>query len=107
MGWLFALADPAMAAAIGAMHAKPGRRWTLQALAGRAGMSRSTFARFFKAVIEAAPMAYLARWRMLLAAERLADGGEPVVAIALSLGYASESAFSTAFRRAIGRAPRR
>ena len=33
VGWLFALADPQMAAAIGAVHAEPGARWTLQALA--------------------------------------------------------------------------
>ena len=37
VGWLFALADPQMAAAIGAVHADPGARWTLQALAERAG----------------------------------------------------------------------
>ncbi|HEX4097530.1 MAG TPA: cupin domain-containing protein, partial [Caulobacteraceae bacterium] len=37
VGWLFALADPRIAAAIGAVHADPGARWTLQTLAERAG----------------------------------------------------------------------
>lgn len=107
VGWLFALADPQMAAAIGAVHADPGARWTLQALAGRAGMSRSSFAQKFRAAVGSSPMVYLTRWRMFLAGDRLAAGAEPVSAIALSLGYESESAFSTAFKRVMGCAPRR
>ena len=39
-------------------------------------------------------------WSGLMAA--LLAGGEPVGAIARSLGYESESAFSTAFKRVIG-----
>ena len=106
VGWLFALADKQMGAAITAMHAEPGHSWTLQALAARAGMSRSTFALKFKATVGKAPMEYLARWRMLLAGDRLANAGDPVSVIALSLGYESESAFSTAFKRVMGCSPR-
>jgi AraC-like DNA-binding protein len=107
VGWLFALADPQMAAAIGAMHAEPGAGWTLQALAEHAGMSRSSFAQKFKATVGSSPMEYLTRWRMLLAGDRLSTGAEPVSVIALSLGYESESAFSTAFKRVMGCSPRR
>ncbi len=106
VGWLFALADKQMGAAIGAIHADPAHRWTLQGLAGRAGMSRSSFAERFKAMVGSAPMEYLTRWRMLLAGDRLANTGEPVSVIARSLGYESESAFSTAFKRVMGRSPR-
>ncbi|WP_044558870.1 AraC family transcriptional regulator [Azospirillum sp. B4] len=106
VGWLFALADPRMGAAIAALHADPARRWTLQALAAHVGMSRSSFALRFKGMVGTAPMEYLARWRMLLAGDRLAHGGEPVSTIALSLGYESESAFSTAFKRVMGCSPR-
>ena len=106
VGWLFALADRRMGAAIGAIHADPARRWTLEALAEHAGMSRSTFALKFKAAVGASPMDYLTKWRMLLAADRLANTGEPISAIALSLGYESESAFSTAFKRVMGCSPR-
>jgi len=106
VGWLFALADKQMSAAIGAMHGEPARRWTLQTLAEHAGMSRSTFALKFKTMVGTAPMDYLARWRMLLAGDRLTHSNEPVSAIALSLGYESESAFSTAFKRLMGCSPR-
>jgi hypothetical protein len=37
----------------------------------------------------------------------LASSGDPVAMIAWSLGYESESAFSAAFRRIMGRSPRR
>ena len=106
VGWLFALADKQMAAAINAMHNDPAHRWTLQALAERAGMSRSSFALKFKETVGAAPLEYLTRWRMLLAGDRLENSSDPVSVIALSLGYESESAFSTAFKRIMGGSPR-
>ena len=95
-----------MSAAITAMHADPAHRWTLQELAERAGMSRSTFALRFKATVGDSPLEYLTRWRMLLAGDRLVNSGDPVSTIALSLGYESESAFSTAFKRVMGSSPR-
>jgi AraC-like DNA-binding protein len=103
---MFALADKQMAAAINAMHADPAHNWTIQTLAERAGMSRSTFALKFKATVGASPMEYLTRWRMLLAGDRLTHSGDPISVIALSLGYESESAFSTAFKRVMGCSPR-
>ena len=106
VGWLFALADRQMGAAIHAMHADPAHRWTLQGLAERAGMSRSTFALKFKATVGDSPMDYLTRWRMLLAGDRLENSGDSISAIALSLGYESESAFGTAFKRVMGCSPR-
>ena len=106
VGWLFALADKQMGAAISSIHDDPAHRWTLQALAESAGMSRSTFALKFKATVGASPMEYLTRWRMLLAGDRLANSSDPVSVIALSLGYESESAFSTAFKRVMGCSPR-
>jgi AraC-like DNA-binding protein len=106
VGWLFALADEQLAGAINAMHEDPAHRWTLRELAERAGMSRSIFALKFKAKVGAPPMEYLMRWRMLLAADRLINSGEPISSIALSLSYESESAFSTAFKRVMGCSPR-
>ena len=111
VGWLFALADKQMSAApppppIACMHDDPGRAWTLQMLAARVGMSRSVFALRFKQTVGATPMEYLTRWRMLLAGERLKIPGESLGAIALALGYESESAFGKAFRRVMGCSPR-
>ena len=106
VGWLFALADQQIGAAISAMHEEPAHRWTLQNLAERARLSRSTFALKFKATVGATPMEYLTRWRMLLAGDRLTNSSDSIFVIALSLGYESESAFSTAFKRVMGCSPR-
>jgi AraC-like DNA-binding protein len=105
-GWLFALADPQMRTAIHAIHNAPAHPWTIESLAQRCGMSRSVFAARFKSAVGASPMEYLTRWRMLLARDRLTQSAEPVSAIARSLGYDSESAFSKAFRRILGASPR-
>jgi len=106
VGWLFALADKQMCAAISSMHDDPAHRWTLQTLAERAGMSRSAFALKFKHTVGASPIEYLTRWRMLLAGDRLVTSGDSISIIAVSLGYESESAFSTAFKRVMGCSPR-
>jgi AraC-like DNA-binding protein len=106
VGWFSALADKQMCAAITAMHADPAHRWTVQELAERVGMSRSSFAEKFKTTVGETPMDYLTRWRMLLAADRLKNSKDPVSAIAPSLGYESESAFSAAFKRVMGGSPR-
>lgn len=107
VGWLFALANKQMSAAIGAMHAEPAHRWTLQALASQAGMSRSSFALKFKETVGTSPLDYLTQWRMALAADRLETSEDPLSIIAPSLGYESEAAFSTAFKRVMGCSPRR
>jgi len=106
VGWLFALADKQMSAAITAVHGDPAHRWTLQELAEHVGMSRSSFAQRFKETVGTSPMEYLTRWRMLLAGDRLVYSGDSIAVISLALGYESESAFSTAFKRVMGCSPR-
>lgn len=106
VGWLFALADAQMRPAIEAMHYDLAYRWTLNELAQRASMSRSAFAVKFKTTVGSAPMEYLTRWRMLVACDRLTHSRDSVSKIALALGYESESAFSTAFKRVMGCSPR-
>lgn len=105
IGWLFALSDRQVGAAIAAIHREPARRWTVESLALAVGMSRSGFAARFRNLVGDGPIEYLTRWRMLLAGRSLARG-ESVGVIARSLGYESESAFSTAFKRVTGNTPR-
>jgi len=106
VGWLVALADEQLNAAITYMHKDPARRWTLQELAERVGMSRSIFASKFKETVGATPMEYLTRWRMLLAGDMLRNSNDAVSAIGLALGYESEGAFRKAFRGVMGCSPR-
>lgn len=106
VGWLFALGDPRLRRAVTAMHEQPWYRWTVQQLAERAGMSRSSFALRFKEKVGASVIEYLSRWRMLLAADQLIASSDPIGAMADRIGYKSESAFVFAFRREMGCTPR-
>ena len=106
IGWIYALGDRQLGAAMNALHGDPGRKWTIQSLADVAAMSRSTFALRFKERVGESPIDYLTRWRMLLAADRLLTSRDAIAVIAPALGYDSDSAFSTAFKRVMGCAPR-
>ena len=106
-GWLRALGDKRIAPALRLMHSDPARSWQLEELAKATAMSRTTFVVRFKNVAGVPPLTYLLNWRMRLAERALRAENVPVSALALSLGYTSESAFSNAFKRTIGMAPKR
>ena len=99
------LKDEVVGRAIAQLHEHPSKSWTLPSLAKEAGASRSALAERFTKLVGQSPMAYLAQWRMQLAAQILGDGESKVSAVALEVGYDSEAAFSRAFKRASGVAP--
>ncbi|MET7362498.1 AraC family transcriptional regulator [Streptomyces sp. NPDC005562] len=105
-GWAAALADPAVAAALRAMHSDPVHPWTVGELSALSQLSRAPFARRFTASVGTPPLAYLTWWRMTTAAGELrAPDGVPLRAVAERAGYASEFAFAKAFKREFGMAP--
>ena len=106
-GWLRALGDAHLAPALRLMHSDPSRSWHLEELAKAAAMSRTAFAVRFKSVAGIPPLTYLLEWRMRLAERDLREGTTPISTLAQSLGYTSESAFSNAFKRVKGSAPKR
>ncbi|GBQ99720.1 AraC family transcriptional regulator [Acetobacter nitrogenifigens DSM 23921 = NBRC 105050] len=105
-GWLFALADKRLCAAMAAMHATPGERWTLQTLARVAGMSRTAFAVTFKGTVGLSPIAYLTHWRMMQAADHLVSSRCSLAEIGSAVGYDSEKSFGAAFKRVMRCSPR-
>jgi AraC-like DNA-binding protein len=105
-GWLRAASDERLAPALRLMHGDPGRAWTLPVLASAAAMSRAGFAERFKAAAGTSPLSYLTELRMRLAQQRLRRGDATVARLAEAYGYASESAFSHAFKRVMGLSPR-
>ncbi|MFD1559511.1 AraC family transcriptional regulator [Paraburkholderia silviterrae] len=104
-GWLTGLSDRRIRAAISAMHAEPTRHWSLEELARIAGLSRTIFAQRFKRLVGETTMSYLMRWRMMMATDRLRHSEQSITSIAFALGYESESAFCTAFKRAMSCSP--
>jgi AraC-like DNA-binding protein len=104
-GWLRVLTDERLRPAVALMHTEPAAPWGLEELARSAAMSRSTFARHFRAAAGMPPLTYLSRYRMLLAQRALRHNDTRIGALAADLGYASEAAFSNAFKREIGESP--
>jgi AraC-like DNA-binding protein len=106
-GWLGALRDQSIGAALGLIHQAPEKRWTVPALSAAVGLSRSPFAAKFTALVGQSPMAYLKRWRLQLAAKLLRDQSVPLANVAERFGYESTAAFSRAFTRQFGTSPGR
>lgn len=97
--WLAGLQDRHVGRALALLHASPADPWTIDRLAERTGLSRSALHARFHRFTGLAPMHYLAKWRMQLAAGLLRQSNASVASIALEVGYESEAAFSRAFRR--------
>ncbi|GLF93211.1 AraC family transcriptional regulator [Streptomyces yaizuensis] len=104
-GWFRALGDEVTGPVLRAMHAAPGRAWTLAALAREAGVSRTALAQRFADLVGRPPLTYLTDWRMALAADLLTGSAATVAAVAHQVGYADAFGFSSAFKRVHGVSP--
>jgi AraC-like DNA-binding protein len=104
-GWLAGLRDRFVGRTLALMHENPGRAWTVDVLANEVGLSRSALAQRFTDLIGQAPMQYLTRWRLTVAAQRLRSEPSGLAAIAAQVGYDSEAAFNRAFKREFGMPP--
>jgi AraC family transcriptional activator of mtrCDE len=96
---------PQLTNALAAIHAEPGREWTVDELARQAGLSRSGFASLFREKTGMPPMGYLRQWRLQLARHALTTGKIPISRAADIAGYKSEAAFSRAFKKETGYSP--
>lgn len=85
--------------------AAPSARAPLDEWATRAGMSRRSLSRHFRRETGLTPDQWRQQACIFAALPRLIEG-DPITHLALDLGYESPAAFSTMFRRMLGRSPR-
>jgi AraC-like DNA-binding protein len=104
-GWLRAVFDPQVGAALNAIHDSVNTPWTVESLAQAAGMSRSAFAVRFKELLGQTPLEYLTEWRMQKAMQFLQQRDKKLTDVARSVGYESDASFSKAFKRVVGANP--
>lgn len=104
-GWLAGLRDPSVGRALALLHADPAQEWTIESLGKAVGVSRSVLAERFAELVGIPPMAYLATWRMQVAADMLGHGKRNMAEIAEKIGYDSEASFSRAFKKRTGVPP--
>ena len=104
-GWLKGLRDPQVGRALALIHRDIGAPWTAESLAAAVAMSRSAFVERFGALVGRPPIRYLTALRLQTARRQLRDGGVCLGRLAPAVGYASEEAFSRAFKREFGVSP--
>jgi AraC-like DNA-binding protein len=104
-GWLRAIFDSQIGAALTSIHNNVNSPWTVESLAEAAGMSRSAFAERFKGLLGQTPLEYVTEWRMQKAVQLLQQRDKKLVDVAQSIGYESDAAFSKAFKRVVGLTP--
>ena len=105
-GWLGGLTDERVARALKAIHESSTQRWSIEALAGLAGMSRSSFCERFTTLVGRSPLRYQNEWRLTLARDMLSRRQGRVGEVGFSVGYESEAAFSRAYKAFFGHSPR-
>ncbi|WP_038345002.1 AraC family transcriptional regulator [Acinetobacter sp. A47] len=97
--------EPRLAALCLQLLKAPSLENDLDQIAAQIGMSRRNFTRIFR---QQTGMSF-SHWRQqacLLNALTRMELGQPVTQVAMELGYSSSSAFTAAFKRALGAAPR-
>lgn len=104
-GLLSAISDPYIGPALLAVHQQPRQPWTVASLADKVHLSRAAFSRRFAQSVGMAPKEYVTVLRMQLAHAALVEDGVTVAEAAVIAGYATEAAFSRAFKRLQGRSP--
>lgn len=97
--WMVAVTDDRLARALRAILEHSAKPFSVETLAGIAGMSRSSFAARFTDAFGQTPMSLLRAARLRRARELLVTTDTPVVQIAHDVGFVGRSNFSRAFRK--------
>lgn len=104
--WLGAINDPVVWSALEAIHANPGAPWTVARIAEASSISSSRLSARFRIAMGESPMSYTTKWRMTTASQLLDTTAMSVEQVGLAVGYANQPAFTRAFGRHHGMAPR-
>ena len=103
--FLAALSDPQISRALGQIHSEPAAYHTVESLGRAVGLSRSAFSGRFSKLVGMTPHQYLSLIRLQEAARLLSTQDDSLAFITEKVGYQSEAAFSTAFKRKFGMRP--
>src|SRR5229473_2070724 len=99
------LSPHALRRAIERLGSDSGTDVSLTALASDAGLSRFHFCRAFKESTGLSPHAWLRQQRLEQAMNMLRDTDASIASVAAQLGYASQTAFTAAFKKLTGETP--
>ncbi|HKO48617.1 MAG TPA: AraC family transcriptional regulator [Polyangiaceae bacterium] len=105
-GFFHAVADAQVRRALTLMHEDCAHGWTLEELASRSGLSRTTLAERFREAMGETPLSYLRTVRMQCAMRILSETDKNLEQVSMEVGYHDAFSFSKAFKRTLGVAPK-
>lgn len=88
------------------MRARLQEPLSVEQLAKEFGISRRSLEQRFRQSMQSSPYAELTRMRMDLARQLLQNSGRKILEISVQCGFSTQHQFSSAFKRAVGLAPR-
>ncbi len=90
---------------ISAIESDPSHNWTVEEMAKKNHMSRSTFFRVFRKATGCTPTDYLIRARIHEAMRQLRETDKSITEIAFTCGFSDSNYFSRQFRKQTGQTP--
>ncbi|GIN87195.1 AraC family transcriptional regulator [Heyndrickxia sporothermodurans] len=87
------------------LESRMNQEVTLEELSSKAAFSKYHFTRIFKALTKETVYEYVRKRRLTLAAKELIESDTPLIQLAFKFGYASQEAFSRAFKSYMGTSP--
>ncbi len=97
--WPYTSIDSQITKALKIMQSDVSKRWTVEELASKVGVCRSSFSIRFRESVHDTPANYLSKLRVEQAAAILKQGRRSIYDIARAVGYNSELGFTKAFRK--------
>lgn len=105
MRYLSALMHSQIGAALNTIHNDKTADCTVESLANKVAMSRTTFTDKFTEIVGMPPKRYMINWRMQKARRQLQTTQDAMITIAETAGYHSEAAFNKAYKQFFGETP--
>ncbi len=87
------------------IHQFPEKKWSLDLLGEKVGMSRATLTRQFNGTVGMPPMTYIANWRMAKAYHLVKYSNDRLEEIAEKVGFSTARTLNKAFQRYHGFTP--
>lgn len=106
IGWSRAVRDEQVRRVVTLMHEDCAHPWTLDELAQRAGLSRTSLAERFRDSMGDTPLNHLRTLRMQRAMKLLSESEHNLETVAGEVGYQDAFSFSKVFKRTVGVSPK-
>lgn len=105
IGLIKAMKDTVIYKVLCAIHESPNEHWTLNKLAARGNISRSSLSKRFNECLDVSPMEYVNQWRIHIASDLLIHSDKSLSIICRDIGFETDRTFRRVFQQYKGMPP--